>query len=359
MVCFVRRSTIDYDVRLMKYVEACMASQIDYIAITWDRQKNCDKIYENEVQYKVKAPYKAGMKNFLALVGWIFFMYYQLFKNIRKYKIIHACNLEIYVFVLLFKLFGKKIIFDIYDSVKEGVESKTAKYADLLILPNTQRLEQINVRKEDLNDFLEVENVPQIKSAIQTKKHVEFPEKIHLSYVGVFEANIRGLENLLTMVISDSRFILDIAGMGGGLEEMVVSYSKNCDRIRYHGKVVYSKALEIMNNSDFIVALYYSWHLRHKYASPNKFYESLCLCKPIITSRDTLVGSQVESNNTGYVVNDTMESLLNIFSDVESVLFQNEYYAKAENCSALWTNRYSDYFNKVIVGEYIEKLKNL
>lgn len=358
MVCFVRRSTIDYDIRLKKYVDACVETRTQYIAITWDRQKNCTNVFPNEIQYKVTAPYGAKWKNFFALIGWQVFMFWQLLINWSKYKVIHACNLEVFIFVLPFRLFGKKVVFDIYDSVKENLEAKVAKYADILILPHEKRLEQIHLKKHDVKCFFEIENVPQIITDIQEKGDVEFPEKIHLSYVGILEAKLRGLENLLELVYADNRFVLDIAGTGA-LEVLVKEYVDKCDRIVYHGKVIYSQGLEIMNNSDFIVAIYYSWRPRHKYASPNKFYESLCLGKPIITSKNTLVGYQVESENTGYVVDDNPESFKTLFESTVDSVFFNEYKIKAKNCRNLWEGKYSKYFNDKLKIDYIELIHNL
>lgn len=359
MVCFVRRSTIDYDIRLRKYVDACIDTKTPYIAITWDRQKNCTNVYENEYQYKIAAPYGAKWKNLISLIGWQFYMFWQLIINWSKYKVIHACNLEVFIFVLPLKLLGKKIIFDIYDSVCINIEKRISKYADVLILPHEKRLEQIKVTKDTLKDFFVVENVPKFVGEINSKNNVEFPNKIRLCYVGVLERNIRGLENLLDIVLADERFILDIAGVGGGLEKLVDSLQIKCSRIKYYGKVCYERALEIMNNSDFIVAQYYCIHILHKYASPNKYYESLYLQKPIITSRNTLVGEQVEENNTGYVINDKKDDFQNLFRNIQSTDFYESYIIKSKNCKRVWENKYKKYFETVIKDNYIYLLRHL
>lgn len=359
MVCFVRRSTIDYDIRLKKYVDACVETKTPYVAITWDRQKNCSNVYPNEIQYKASAPYGAKWKNLFSLIGWQFFMLWMLLMNWSKYKVIHACNLEVFIFVLPLRLFGKKIVFDIYDSVNVNVEKKISKYADILILPHKKRLEQIHVTENELKMFLVVENVPKFNRHITKKDKTEIPQKIHLSYVGVLERNIRGLENLLDVVADDERFMLNIAGIGGGLEALVNAAQAKCNRIKYYGKVNYDKALDIMNQSDFIVAQYYSSHTLHQYASPNKYYESLYLHKPIITSKNTLVGVQVEENNTGYVIDDTKNDFLNIFSNIDSLSFEVSYDEKSNNCKKLWEGIYQNYFEKTIKGEYINLLKLL
>jgi glycosyltransferase involved in cell wall biosynthesis len=170
---------------------------------------------------------------------------------------------------------------------------------------------------------------------------------------------IRGIENLLELVDKDERLELDIAGTGSGLDSLVEKYANSNSRIHYHGKVDYDTALSLMNNSDFIVALYYLCASFHKYASPNKYYESLYLSKPVITSKGTLVGNEVEKYNTGYTIEDSLDSLINLFKDIDSHDFLLSYKAKVEACKNRWDTVYSNYFNNVTKGLYINMVKDL
>lgn len=355
MICFLRRSTIDYDVRLRKYVEACRSNGVPYVAICWDRLLNSTPD-ENEFQLKCAAAYGGGFKNVIALIKWIFFSYYQLFKHRRKYKVIHACNLETYIFVLPLKLFGKKIVFDIYDSVNIKIEHKLAPFADLLILPHKERLKQILLKEEDLKKFLVIENVPHFKEEDLPKVYRDDNKNIiTLSYVGVLRPNVRGLENLLRVVELNPRLRLNIAGVGGGMESLIEEYTNRCERIKYLGKVDYLKALEIMKNSDLIMALYYKRIITHIYASPNKFYESLFLGVPIVTSEGTLVGSQVESINSGYLVGDEYDDLRQFFDSFNWEMYST----KAQNCAHEWVEYYANYQDEVIGGEYVSIIKEI
>lgn len=357
MICYINRSTVDYDVRLNKYVQACKATNTPYFVIGWDRLLNAKYIDEHEYQMKAYCPYAQG-KKFIPLLRWFFFVWYYLIKNFGKYKVIHACNMENALFVLPFKLLGKKIVLDIYDSQIIRIERRLAPKVDCLILPAEKRLEQIGLAKESLKKFLEIENVPTFNWQIEPIDGLK-RDKIYLSYVGVFQKKIRGIENLVNMVLADERFILDIAGVGDDLDEMIKSAATRCDRVRYHGKVQYNEALNIMNNSDFIVALYYPYSSNHVYASPNKSYEALFLSTPIITSKGTLVGETVVHTNTGYVVDDTLEGLCNLFVDVETTEFRQEYQIKCLNCAARWNEVYSDYKGKMLEGAYLYMVCNL
>lgn len=357
MICFINRSTVDYDVRLHKYVQSCKDTGTPYFVIGWDRLLNAKFVDEHEYQMKEYLPYAQG-KKFWPSVKWIFFMWYHMIKNFRKFKVIHACNMENVLFALPFRLLGKKIVFDVYDSKVISIERKLAPRVECLILPAEKRLEQIGIEKNSLKRFMEIENVPTFNVVLE---HVEGLKrnKIRLSYVGVFQKKVRGLENLVNMVLQDERFVLEIAGVGDDLENMIQEASKKCERINYHGKVQYTEALKIMNDSDFIVALYYPYMSNHVYAAPNKSYEALFLATPIITSMGTLVGDKVVNSDTGYVVDDTLEGLRSMFENVHTEEFKQGYDKKCRNCETRWQNIYSDYKSKILEGEYLGMMKHL
>lgn len=359
MICYINRSTVDYDIRLQKYVQACQETNTPYCVIGWDRIHNCSRVYPNEYQYRAFSPYGNGLKSLLPLIGWVFFVLFHLIKLRKQYSVIHACNIENYLVAYPAKWFGKKMVLDVYDSTESEIETKQAKRSDALILPSNHRLEQIKVQRKELNNYLEVENVPVFHKGIQKKLSPEFPNRIHLSYVGVMQRNIRGIENVLSLVKEDERFVLDIAGTGDGLDKEIEELAKNNNRINYHGKVDYQTALEIMSSSDFIVALYYLCETSHKYASPNKYYESLYLAKPVITTKGTLVGKTVEDYNTGYTIYDTKEALKELFSQVSTEAFKEDYKTKSQNCEERWLQVYSQYFDTVTKGEYIKMMKTL
>lgn len=359
MICYVNRSTVDYDVRLQKYVLACQEEHVPYCVIAWDRLKQCSKIYPNEYQYRAYAPYGYGWKNIIPLIGWMFFLWYHLIKLWGKYKVIHACNIENCISSYPMKLFGKKIVMDIYDTVNPKLEAKMTKKIDGLILPSDVRLQQVGITKEDCKNYLEVENVPKFNQIVKRKNSVDFPQRIHLAYVGVMNRNIRGIENLIKLVREDSRFYLEMAGTGDGMDGEIETAASECSRIKYYGKVDYTTALNIESDADFIVAMYYLCAKVHEYASPNKYYESLYLGKPVITSKGTLVGSNVEKHNTGYTIGDTFEDLKNLFNQIDKDEFLDNYQKKVANCSELWNLSYSDYFTRTLRGDYFIMMKTI
>ena len=107
-----------------------------------------------------------------------------------------------------------------------------------------------------------------------------------------------------------------------------------------------------MKRSDFIVALYYLTSQGHLYASPNKLYESLYLSVPIITSKNTLVGNQVEQYDSGYTVEDSYKALVYLLNIVDST-FIDCYKQKIINARQIWNDKYANYLEKQMINKYI------
>ena len=357
MICYLRASTVQYDVRLQKYIQACEETHTPYIAFTWDRVQNCTKVYDNEIQFKRLSPYGRKWKNLFNLILWHFHLIKLLFLYRKEYKVIHACNIETILPALFMKMFGKKVAFDIYDSVIIPVEKFVSKHlVDLLILPNVRRCEQIGITKDQVKHFLEIENVPSFSTSVLPQIEHNIQESIHLSYVGVFERQMRGLENLIQEVVENSSLTLDIAGIGAGLEQMVKDAAQKTKRIVYHGSVDYPTALKIMGKSDFIVAMYYHINPLHQFASPNKYYESLFLGVPMITTSNTLVGNMAVENKTGYAIGETRQDLHEFLTKALTLSFKKSYNEYANNASSLWKEKFSNYWQKELCDNYLQTL---
>ena len=356
MICYLRTSAASFDIRLQKYILACQQSNTPYIAITWDRLMHNKQLSLHEIQFKHYAPYglEHRLHNFFLYIRWSFFALFNLIKLRKNYTIIHACNLETIVVAFILKLlFRKKIIFDIYDtSGKYRLERFFAKRANLFILPHDLRAQQIGLPNTLKNLFV-VENVPYFNNYKPNYKHPSCDGDLHISYVGTFQRNIRGIENLIRLTEAHKNIFCDIAGSGDGLEKDIIQASKRCARIKYHGTLMYDEALDLMAKSDIMYACYYLIARTHKYASPNKYYESLFLGKPLITSKNTLVGKRVEDGNTGYTIGDSYEDLEKLISTLSAGTSESFFSEKGLNAIMIWKNTYANYFDQRIKGEYI------
>ncbi len=368
MICFLRCSLIAEDIRLEKYVRACKESNLSYIALTWDRL-NVNNIAEHEISYKRYAPYLRKWKNVPAKFLWQFYQIRKLIKYRKQYKVIHACDFDTILPAFVLKIFfRKKVIYDIYDSVMNdrkdflgmgirALDHACIKNADLFILPDKKRKKQIGLSDQDFKDFLEIENVPIYKNLNISKVVTPNFEKISLSYVGVFDYN-RGLEDLLEVVEANDFLYLDIAG-AGALQKLVENKAKSCSRITFYGRVPYDEGLNIMANSDYIIGMYYKAHSNHIYAAPNKYFESLFLAKPLITTSGTIVGDKTEKYGTGYAIDEGYNSIQNLFWKLINDKDLTFYLDIVSKASGLWKASYQAYFESQLKGKYIDKIKEL
>jgi glycosyltransferase involved in cell wall biosynthesis len=370
MICFLRCATVNEDVRLRKYIQACESRDLSFFALTWNRL-NVPYKEAYEIQFDRNAPYGLRWKNLWNKVLWQIYILKYLIKKRCDYTVIHATNFENILPALLMKFFlNKKVVYDIYDSFSSDLSDNfltrfliklevfCIRKSDLLILADKKRLQQISITETTCKQFLDIENVPNFKQSVYTKNTLDF-NKIKLSYVGVFDP-MRGLEELLNFVEKNDSFILEIAG-GGTLNNIVKYKSDTTSRIIYHGVVKYEDGINIMQKSDFIIGMYYKQASNHVYAAPNKFFESLYLARPLITTQGTLVGEKTNFHETGYAIEEGYDEITNFFTG----FIQNKdkslrsYKRKIENAANLWNSEYANYFEKRLVQDYINIILSL
>ena len=318
-VIILRSQDIFSDSRVLRYEAWYKKNQITYRIIGWDRQGKSLK-RENTEYYDGIAGFQQGPKGILGRIKWNWFLLCYLFSHRHDYKIIHACDFDTVMPSLFMKVFGKKVVFDIFDwfsdEVKTGkwyidkpinfMEKLSVKLADLVIICEKGRLPQMEVIPDQ---YIIVPNIPEgiDDLAFPSESSSDYHDddfSIAIAYVGGLVEH-RGLKELVTVVSRYPHIRLNIAGFGDdALVQYITRMSEKFTNIFYYGKIPYGEALSIMKQSDLLYAMYYKTNPNHLYAAPNKFYEALALEKPIITTAGTLVGDKVKSIKSGYVINE-------------------------------------------------------
>lgn len=371
MICYIRCSNVQEDIRLKKYILACKENNIHLRAITWDRLRNGKK-EDFEISFKKYAPYGRRWKNLPAKFLWQFFILKNLIYYRKEYKIIHACDFDTMLPALFLQLFSrKKVIYDIYDSVSvkrpRTLLQKFVRWWDIrflkrcncLILADEKRIQQVGLPEKYKNKIFVVENVPKYV-ATNEEELKTIDGNVQLAYVGVFD-RFRGLEDLLSVVAKYKHLYLNIAGTGT-LQPLIEQYASKCKRIIYWGTVPYDKGLVIMRQSHLIVGMYYKIIENHIYAAPNKFYESLFLGRPLITTERTLVGEKVTLYNCGYALPEGEEALRIFFDNIltgDRTAINKDYREKCLAAALLWKKNYIHYYENRIKNEYIKMFHNL
>ena len=115
---------------------------------------------------------------------------------------------------------------------------------------------------------------------------------------------------MITAAISESKNLeLYVAGFGT-LEDFFVELSQIYDNIFYYGRLTYDYTLSLENECDIMLAIYDPAIDNHRFAAPNKFYESLMLGKPVIMARGTGMSEVVAEKGIGELIEFSKEGFI-------------------------------------------------
>ena len=355
MIVATRSNAIYSSPRIEKYISFYQMQKWDYLVIGWDRKgENLQR--DNTIYYRKVCGYNiGGLKAAKNRISWMFFLFKQFYAKRKLLTVIHACDLDTAFPACVFKLFFKKdiiVFFDVCDWFSADIahenklillsfklmEKFTINQTNEVILCEPERREQIpySLKKKELilpnipsfsnYDFLKIDNKFEFNN-----------ELIVFSYVGGLN-NDRFLDELL--FVAEKGFInLLIAGFGNKALEEKCSKLSDLQNIKYFGKVKYEDGLNIMYNSDIIYAMYCKSNPNHFFAAPNKYYESMMLGKPIITTSGISIAKKVKDLNIGYVIDESIEDLEILINSLK----KDEMGKKGLNAHLLWENQYKNY----------------
>jgi glycosyltransferase involved in cell wall biosynthesis len=111
----------------------------------------------------------------------------------------------------------------------------------------------------------------------------------------------RGLLEVLHVMKKHPDWKMDLAGFGGD-EAALRTQAEELDNVLWHGRISYTRALELSSQADVLFATYDPAIPNHRYASPNKVFEAMMLGIPIIGARGTNVDKIIEKYNCGLVI---------------------------------------------------------
>lgn len=361
MILFIRDNEC-FEPRVRNYLHYFDEHKINYHVIAWNR-KGSAQFNENITFFQKNAAYGKRIANIPNKLAWMFFVMKEIWKKRKMCVVIHACDIDAVLPALLIgRILHKRVVFDIFDWIGslngKGIVYKIVDYlqnyaykrCDAVILCEAERKTQAKTHNDIV---LVLPNIPEERGEFDEEalrktslQHQSYD--LVISYVGIFDRD-RGLENLLECVSQRPNILLNIAGFGV-LDEQISSFADAHANICYWGQVDYTVGQAIMKNSDILAAMYHLTSPLHKYAAPNKYYESLMLEVPMITTEKTLVGSKVIKFDTGFVLNESVEALAEMLDDP---LLKNKIENKKVNCHQIWKEMYSGYFQKFMKDQYM------
>ena len=324
-VVILRSNPVNPDSRVEKEALSLANAGYDVSILCWDRESNHELksgdliIHDKRIpimRLGFKASFGEGFKNIKQFLKFQFAVRRWLSKNRDEYDIVHACDFDTAYFTYrLVKRKKKKFIFDIFDFWACEPKSffqrqvKSAQFriinkADATIICTEERRNQIvGSHPQRLAVIHNSPSDEQLPSDLIIEERTD--RKPRVCYVGILQDG-RLLKEIGTFFADHHEIELHIGGFGI-LEKYFEEIAQNNDNITYYGKLRYDKTLQLESNCDLLLAIYDPSIGNHKYAAPNKFYESLFLGKPVIMVKGTGMSSIVKEYNIGTLIDYSYE----------------------------------------------------
>lgn len=294
--------------------------------ISWNRYKtvnkfNLDKysfVRESFIYSKESSVSLNPFRKISHFVGFSKFIV-GIYKKFRYDKVFLLTSSSI---LFLPSSFLKKIdyIFDYRDTSYEWffpfklMVNKAIKYSDYcfissdgfrMVLPH--KYDYINTHNIDSDSF-----VYPNKQTIKEKRGIP----ITVSYVGLF-VKLEHMLKAIKFFANDDRFIFNIWGYSENENDNSVlrNYvaNKKIHNVFLMGPFSKEKKADIYKETDLLL-YYYESKFRYRYATANKYYDSLFYAVPCIVNKKTTIGNQMAKDGLGVPVE------LTIFQDKQKII---------------------------------------
>ena len=345
--------------RVAKYRDYISANGYDYRIVGWDRLGENITLPNYEFfNYRTKYV-QGGFKAIWAKIQWMRFVYKYIRSHQDEITTIHACDVDTAFPATLAKrgkLKDVQLIFDVCDwnsassqnkvlkSIFHLMEKKAIKKTNQVIICEPERERQIDIPLK--TKPIVMRNIPSFGSKDFLKKDEEYAfdhNLLTVSYMGWF-GNGRFLNELLDCA-DEGLINLLMAGFGNSAIEERSKQLSSLPNVKYFGKVDYQKGLNIMYNADLIYAMYCKSIPNHFYAAPNKFYESMFLGRPILSTKGINMEDKINEVHNGFVIEETIEELEHFFKTVS----REDLKKCGENAAAAW-----GYYN-ILTPKFMEE----
>ncbi len=337
-VILIRSTDVMPDPPVEKMASALIDSGHEVKILAWDRSNSYAERSSNKqvvgheteiIHFGIPAVYCGGIKkNFRAL--WIFQcrIICWLMKHHNEYDTVHAFDFDTgFAAMICCKLYRKKFVYHILDyyvdghtlpskwlnKVVESFEVRVINAADATILCTEKRIEQID--KASPKQVFVIHNTPDaVLQPNESFKLQSENDKMKIVYVGIL-AGARLLKETVEAVSQMTDVEMHIGGFGE-YETWMQEAARKHNNIFFYGKLQYSDTLSLEKQCDVMIATYDPSFRNHKYAAPNKFYESLMLGKPIIMAQNTGYDEVIREHDIGLLaeysqkgINETIQTL--------------------------------------------------
>ena len=359
-IVLIRSNAVSPDPPVEKVASCLLKNGYKVIILGWDRDGNYgEKGKEIDVVggkvplilFGIPAKFGAGYKSTIALAKFQYRLLYWLKRNKNLYDIIHAFDFDTALIAnKCAKKYKKKLVYHILDfyvdshglnghylgRIIKKAEIKIIDSANAVIICTEQRKKQI--KGSHPKKLAIIHNTPYNSNFLG--KDFKLQSKLsryRIVYVGIL-AKGRFIDKIAEVVANDKRFEFHIGGYGI-LEQRMQNYANKNDNIFFYGKLSYEETLSLEKQCDIMTAIYDPSIPNHKYAAPNKFYESLMLGKPVIMAKGTGFDELVEKEKIGCVIEYSIEGLKNGLNELLDE--KKEWEGMGEHSRDLYNKYYS------------------
>lgn len=289
-VVLIKSDSIIYDSRVGKIVTS-LSKRYSTVVLGWNREGISQEIIDkHSVDLKLFS-LKAAYGRFTLLFYLPFFWIWVFFKLITiKPAIVHACDLDTMIPAYIYKkLFGKKLIFDVFDrygmtylhtskilrSLADSLEEFLAQHSDVLIVTSQKFLTSFRRKPQRCAIIL---NCPQDH---HIQKINQNPNLLTLVYTGNID-KYRGIERTVEAIKDLDGVQLVIAGRI--TDSVLFQQVTKLPNVKYHGLLRHADALSLEATADVMICLYDLVVPNYNLAIANKTFEAMMLGLPVITN---------------------------------------------------------------------------
>lgn len=146
------------------------------------------------------------------------------------------------------------------------------------------------------------------------REEVQFSAKYRFGFVGAVR-----YQSILRFAIVIGKYFPQhefhfYGGTGEGMKAICLDLVNRYENVYYHGPFVNPEDLPaIYNQLDIIVACYDVSSVNERIAEPNKLYEAMFFCRPIIVSEGIFLADQVRRFGCGYAMDGSGEESIREF----------------------------------------------
>lgn len=251
------------------------------------------------------------LSSWMYLVGTpVFILIANIKLCVSRPKVVHASDLEGALSCFLYKILSKGalILVNIHDNfalryrlgyfakyLLSRIEGMSMLVGDLLIVPDESRLKML--KPCPIDNIIIVPNTPwdcgKRDSVVSSRNRL----RVVMSGWMVWTRGFKQIGDIVKQ-----RDDIDLIILSAGGADDVLKYARNLPNTKFMCDLPQAEVLEILKDSDLLIALYDPAIEINRHAAPNKVYDALAASCPILINSECSISQNIVEWECGYTV---------------------------------------------------------